>query len=254
MILKTSLHIHTSEDKRDGHMICYDVYRLIDEAKNRGFRVLGFTPHQKFVFKEEFADYARKKGILLIPGIERNIGHRFLGGHIVILNCDRSAEKVKNFKQLRAYKKEHPEVFVISPHPTHSRMFSIGSRNLRKYIELFDAVEHSWLYSIKKNSNRKAVAIAEENRKPVLATADVHVLSKLDTDYALIEAEDFTADAVFSAIRQGRFENVTYPKSFLALVFYFISLYSRYIVKYIEKKLLGLMPRELAAVELNNKD
>ena len=131
MILKTSLHIHTSEDKKDGHMISYNIYELIDEAHKKGFQVLGFTPHQKFVFKQEHADYAQQKGILLIPGVERRLG-RIAGNHVIILNCDKSAEKVRNLKQLARYKIDHPEVFVLCPHPTYNRMVSIGVRNLRR--------------------------------------------------------------------------------------------------------------------------
>ena len=46
-------------------MVTNMVTRVFVE-KRKGFDVLGFTPHQKFVFKEEFARYANEKGILLI--------------------------------------------------------------------------------------------------------------------------------------------------------------------------------------------
>jgi predicted metal-dependent phosphoesterase TrpH len=245
MLLKTSLHIHTSEDKKDGHMIGYDAYRLIDEAEKSGFDVLGFTPHQKFVFKPEFAEYAKKKGILLIPGVERSFG-RVLNKHVIILNCDKSIEKVKNFKQLIKYKKEHPEIFVLAPHPTYNRLLSVGARNLEKYIGLFDAIEYSWLYSKRMNSNKRAEKIALAHNKPMVSTADVHVLKKLDTDYALIEADGFTAESVFRAIKEQRFENITAPKKFADIAAYLIATNIKYVVKYIEKKMLGLDERELA--------
>lgn len=237
MRLKISLHIHTSEDRKDGHMITYDAYQLIDEAARCGFDVLGYTPHQKFVFKEEFAIYAKSKGILLIPGIERGLG-RFHNRHVIILNCDKTAEKVKNFKQLIQYKKDHPQVFVFAPHPTFTRLLSVGVRNLRKYISVFDGIEYSWLYSKKLNPNRKAEAIALEYNKPMISTSDVHFLKKLDTDFAYINARSFTPEGVFEAIREGEFENVTEPKKIYDLAIYLMATNIRYVLKLFEVKVL----------------
>lgn len=243
MRLKASLHIHTSEDKKDGHIINYNVYNLIDEAEKFGFNVLGFTPHKKFVFREEFAVYAKSKGILLIPGVERGLG-RFLNQHVIILNCDQTVEKIKTLKQLAKYKSEHPEIFILAPHPTYSRFISIGARKLKKYIDLFDAVEYSYAYSKKLNfHNKKARAIAARFKKPFIATADVHVLKKLNTDFALIETEELTIESVFRAIERGQFENVTAPKSFASLINY----YANFLVKCITVKILGL---EIKTLEL----
>jgi hypothetical protein len=228
MQLKASLHIHTSEDKRDGHMIDYSIYQLIDEAKKKGFRVLGFTPHQKFVFKPEFAAYAAQQGILLIPGVERNLG-RFLFKHVIVLNCDRSIEKVNNLKQLRRYKAEHPEIFILAPHPTFSRLVSLGARQLKNNIDLFDAIEYSWFYSPAMNNNRRAKMIADEFGKPMIATSDVHVLKRLNSDYAFIDAEEFTAESVLKAIAGNRFENITAPKQFGDLMKYVAVTLGKYI-------------------------
>lgn len=245
MRLKASLHIHTSEDKKDGHIINYNVYNLIDEAEKCGFNVLGFTPHKKFVFREEFAVYAKNKGILLIPGVERGLG-RFLNRHVIILNCDQTVEKIKTLKQLAKYKSEHPEIFVLAPHPTYSRLISIGARNLKKYINLFDAIEHSGAYSKKMNfHNQKAKAIAARFKKPIISTADVHILKKLNTDFAIIEAENLSAASVFQAIKYGRFENITAPKSLFSLIKYYFNFLANYIVKYLTVKILGLRLKRL---------
>lgn len=251
MQLKASLHIHTSEDKKDGHLINYNVYNLIDEAQKLGFNVLGFTPHKKFVFKQEFADYARKKGILLIPGVERGLG-RFFNKHVIILNCDKTIEKVKTLRELLKYKKEHPEIFILAPHPTYNRLISIGARSLKKYINLFDAIEHSCACSKKMNyHNKKAEAIAARFQKPIIATADVHFLKKLNTDYAIIEAVDLTAESVLQAIKYGKFKNVTAPKNSFELINYYANFLMKYVGKYIAIKILGLRIKkmELEAVE-----
>jgi len=251
MQYKASLHIHTSEDKKDGHLINYNVYNLIDEAEKNGFKVLGFTPHKKFVFREEFAEYAKKKGILLIPGVERGLG-RFLNRHVVILNCDKTIEKVKTLKELHKYKREHPEIFILAPHPTYNRLISIGAGKLKKYIDLFDAIEHSAAYSKKMNgNNKKAELIAARFQKPIIATADVHFLKKLNTDFAIIEAVDLTAGSVLQAIKYGKFKNVTVPQTCFGLIKYYLNFLTKYSIKFITIKILGLRAKrlELEAVE-----
>jgi len=218
---------------------------LIDEAKKNGFNVLGFTPHEKFVFKEEFAEYAKKKGILLIPGVERGLG-RFFNKHVVILNCDKTIEKVNTLKQLLKYKDEHQEIFILAPHPTYNRLISIGARKLKKYINLFDAIEHSCAYAKKLNfHNKKAGVIAANFKKPIIATADVHILKKLNTDFAIIEAAELTIESVFQAIKYGKFENVTAPQGLFELIKYYISFLTKYIIKYITVKILGLQRKKL---------
>lgn len=251
MQLKISLHIHTKEDKKDGHMISYNVFQLIDEAEKCGFDVLGYTPHQKFVCRPEYVEYAKSKGILLIPGVERGLG-RFHNKHVIILNCDKSAEKVKNFRQLAKYKQENPHVFVLAPHPTFSRLLSMGVRNLRKHINLFDAIEYSWLYSQKLNPNRRAEAIALEFNKPMISTSDVHVLKKLDMDFSLIEAQSFTAEGVFTAIKEKRIENVTEPKRIFDLAVYLLRTNFRYVFKLFEVKVLRLAKTQAGETEIDN--
>jgi predicted metal-dependent phosphoesterase TrpH len=248
MQLKVSLHIHTNEDKKDGHMIDYNIYQLIDESKKKGFDVLGFTPHQKFVFKEEFAKYAKTKGILLIPGIERSLG-RVFNNHVIILNCDKTIEKVRNFKQLIKYKKDHPKIFVLAPDPTFSRLVSIGRRNLKKYIDIFDAVEYSWLYSKSINANNKAGVIASQHKKPMISTADVHVLKKLDMDYAIIDADFLNIDSVLNSIKQGRFVNITEPKKLLHIISHVSAVVAKYIARYVEVNILGLKIKKLEVVK-----
>ncbi len=245
MQLKASLHIHTSEDKKDGHMINYSIYDLIDEAEKNGFKVLGFTPHNKFVFKQKFAEYAKNKGILLIPGVELSLGHVF-SKHVVILNCNKNIEKIKSLKQLLEYKKNHPEIFILAPHPTYNRFISVGARNLKKYIDLFDAIEYSCSYSQKMNrNNKKAGSIAASFQKPIISTGDVHVLKKLNTDFCIIEATDCTAESVLQAIKYGKFKNITAPKTFFGLIASYINFSSKYISKYITVKILHTSDKKL---------
>lgn len=223
MELKSSLHIHTAEDRFDGVIIKYNIYRLIDKAQKLGFKVLALTCHKKFVYKKEYGDYARREGILLIPGVELAIT-KFIFFHsdIVVLNCGKDAEQVKTFEQLREYKKNNPRIFVIAPHPLFDFKNSIGRNKLIEYIDIFDAVEHSWFYSDLINFNKKAKRIAEKYNKPFIATSDAHTLNYFNVDYAVISADELTVENVFKSIRQKKFKNITRPKNIFKLIFHII--------------------------------
>jgi len=223
MKLKASLHIHTAEDQIDGYIIKYNIYQLIDKASQLGFKVLAVTCHRKFVYRKEYGDYAKDKGILLISGIELSMSKfMFWRNDLIVLNCDKNIEQVKTFKQLADYKKRHPEIFIIAAHPNFGQRQSMGIKKLIKYIDLFDAIEHCWFYSSKINFNRRVEKIAKNFFKPFIATADAHVLTYFNTDYAIIDAEELTPQSIFTAIKQNKFINITKPKKLLELILYII--------------------------------
>lgn len=219
MKYKASLHLHTKEDSEDGSIIKYSIYDLIDEAARLNFKILALTGHKTFLFKSEYGKYAQEKGILLIPGIEAEIKSR----HCLILNCDQSTEKIKSIDDLIAYKRSHPECFVIAPHPNYKSK-SLGLGLLEKNPEVFDAIEHSWFYSRKANPNIATANLAKKIKKPLIATADLHRLEYLDSNYAVVDCDNLDVSSVFEAIRQGRFENVSQPQSGLGMIIYFWSL------------------------------
>ena len=66
-MLKADLHIHTKEDPHDN--IGYSAKQLIDHAAKLNFDVISITNHDTSSYTEELAEYAKLKGILLIPGI-----------------------------------------------------------------------------------------------------------------------------------------------------------------------------------------
>lgn len=219
MKYKASLHLHTKEDHEDGSIIKYSIYDLIDEAKRLDFKILALTGHKTFIFKPEYGEYAREMGILLIPGIEAEIK----GRHCLILNCEQSTEQIKTIDDLIAYKRSHSECFIIAPHPNH-KIKSLGLALVEKYLEAFDAIEHSWFYSQKANFNVAAADLARKIKKPLIATADLHRLEYLDSSYAVIDCDGLDAFSVFDAIRRGKFENFSQPQSGLSMVIYFWSL------------------------------
>lgn len=221
MKYKASLHLHTNNDLEDSSIIKYSIYDLIDEAQRLGFKVLALTTHKKFVFKTEFSEYAKNKGILLITGIEAEID----GWHCLILNCDQTVEQLKTINDLIVYKKNHPNCFVIAPHPNYKSK-SIGLKLLEKYQEVFDAIEYSWFYSSKFNLNAATAILAKKINKPMIATSDLHRLEYLNVSYAIIYSERLEITAIFQAIRENKFENVSQPQPLWKLISFFMIMLS----------------------------
>jgi predicted metal-dependent phosphoesterase TrpH len=208
---KINLHFHTGDDTKD--CIQYTTQEAIDYAVSLGYSALAITCHRTVEWTEEYAGYARGRGLLLISGIELEVadetGRR---SDVLVLNCDISAEAIDTFTDLRTYKEKHPKVFVVAPHPFFYGNFSL-QENLITHIDIFDAIEHSWFYTQNFNRNQRAEEIAKQFNKPFIATSDAHWLSALQSDYARLTDTVTTPEEVFSAIRHKRFQNVTQPKS-----------------------------------------
>ncbi len=207
MTLKTNLHFHTSDDPED-RIIKYGFYEGIDKASELQFGALAITCHNKYIDSKEYEDYAASKNVLLIPGIEKTIE----GRHVVILNASKAIEKVKTFNELRGYKKQNPDTFVMAPHP-YFYIFSLNGK-LAKNIDLFDAIEYSWFYSKILNPNIQGQITAEKYNLPFIATSDTHNLDFINSSFAFIETEEKTIPALFAAIRKKKIKNENPPKKF----------------------------------------
>ena len=201
--LKINFHLHTGQDPIDA--VKHSEYQLIDEAARLGYEVLSITCHNALIFSDDLKEYAHKKGILLIPGIEKSIHRK----HVLIINATIEAQKIQNFEDLREYRKKHPGCLTIAAHPYYPGPISL-QENLEKNIDLFDAVEYSWYHSKRFNGpNKKAVKMAEKHGKPVLGTADNHILKYVNHTYSLIESEKNT-EAIFKAIKANKIEIVSH--------------------------------------------
>lgn len=219
------MHIHTFEDRVEGHLIKYNIYELIDWAEQLGFKVLGLTCHKKVVYREAYIKYAASKGILLLLGVELSMKKKIKRNDLIILNINPAetalVEKINSFEKLAEYKKEHLEIFILAPHPLATRLFSMGKKKLVKNIELFDSVEHCWFYSKRfVNSNKKTRKITDKFHKPLIATSDAHYLNYFNTDYILVESDKLDPASFFAAIKRGSFINVTSPKKIYQLFWF----------------------------------
>jgi len=229
MILKTNLHFHTSLDEKH---LNHNIYQGIDYAKEQNFGVLAYTPHRKFLFEQEFSNYAESKGILLIPGIEIEIERK----EIVVLNCDKEIENIKKFEDLLNYKKGNPNILILAPHP-----YVFNSKSLRsdflKNIDLFDAVEMTVFSNIIFNFNKRAETIARKYGKPFIATSDTHFLKDINRGYTLINVREKTIEAVLDAVKKGDFQNKMNSMSPFTMIIYITKNILLYVIKNILNKL-----------------
>ena len=227
-MLKADFHIHSNEDRRD--LIAYSAKEFIDAAAKKKFDVLALTNHDVFTYSRKLSAYAAKKGILLIPGIESTIE----GKHVVILNPKRDVESVRTFEDLRKYRKKHPEIFVIAPHPyyPHVKKYSLLS-DLLKNIDLFDGIEYCHYYTrIFNRFNFMACKVAAVHGKPIVGTSDSHHLFQIDKTYSLIEAEK-NVGSVISALRNNRIKIVSIPLSIFAYSKAIFFILSKHFIKQI---------------------
>jgi predicted metal-dependent phosphoesterase TrpH len=202
-MLKAELHTHIHGDPID-KFIKYSGFDLIDNAKEKGYDVLAFTCHNKFFWNEEVNEYAKSKGIVLIPGIEKDIE----GKHTLIYNPPKEVEDVHNFEQLYDLKKKFPEIVIVAAHPHHFDPTCHGN-NIIKYFDLFDAWEYNFFWTKGINPNNRTVKKSRKYRKPLIGNSDVHDLKYFGSTYSLIDSEK-NVNSILSAIKNG---NVTVKSS-----------------------------------------
>ncbi len=212
-MLKIDLHTHCNEDPVDT-WIKHSPKELIDHASNLGFDVISITCHNKIVYSENLQEYANEKGILLVPGAERDIE----GRHVLLYNfTQEEIDQINNFEDLRRIKKEHhmviaPHPFYIYLNPLRPRQISLFSK-LEKNIDLFDGIEFCHLYTKRVNkSNKKAELIAKKYNLPLVAGSDMHFLSHMGSNFSFVDAEK-NPDSIFKAIKKKNIAIYSRPRA-----------------------------------------
>jgi predicted metal-dependent phosphoesterase TrpH len=204
--LKTELHTHTIDDPKDGkRIVVHSAHQLIDKAAEQGFQVLSITNHNQLLFTSALEQYARERGILLIPGVEATLE----GKHVLLynfLNYDGSWSSPEI-----ASKHKGPDQLVIAPHPFFPHPTALGKR-MNRWCDLFDAIEYNHFYLSWLNFNRRAQELAQQLNLPLVGNSDVHWMFQLGRTYSLVYAEHNTG-SVLNAIKQGHVRLVTKPVS-----------------------------------------
>ena len=203
-VLKAELHTHTADDPHDA--IPYSGPQLIDRAAELGYQVLAITLHDRQYDARRLAGYARERGVVLIPGVERTIS----GKHVLLLNFPPAADRVRSFDEVRRLKRQSNGI-VVAPHPFFPTSACLRGV-LNQHADLFDAVEINAFYTRRVDFNARAVQWSETHGVPLVGNGDVHRLVQLGTTYSLIDAEP-EADAVIEAVRERRVRVETAPIS-----------------------------------------
>jgi predicted metal-dependent phosphoesterase TrpH len=197
--IKIDLHIHTLDDPKD--IIDYSAHQLLERARSLGFGVLAITLHDAVFDRAEVFDDARRMGILLIPAAEM----RLEGADVIILNVDpKDVSDLKTFSDLRALRaRKGDAIFTFAPHPFYVLGGSIGKR-LIDDIDCFDAIELCHFHTAFLNLNRRAIAVAREFDKPLIATSDAHRLHAFGRHYTSIpRPAELTIENVLRVLRSG---------------------------------------------------
>ena len=214
-MLKVELHTHTADDPLDA--IPHTTTDLIDRAAELGFQALAITLHDRQLDVGNLSEYARQRGLVLIPGIERTIQ----GKHVLLINFPPAAERVDTFEDVAALK-ARADGLVIAPHPFFPLGYCLGGL-MDRHASLFDAVEFNHFYTPTINFNRAAVRWARAHRTPLVGNSDVHDLAQLGKTYSLVDATP-TPAAICAAIREGRVEVRSRPLSLLPAAALFASM------------------------------
>ena len=215
-MLKTEFHLHTADDPID--TIPHTTLDAIDRTAALGYQALAITLHDRQLpLDDHLIGYARERGIVLIPGVERTLS----GKHVLLLNFPEEAESLRNFDELRRLKAKSNGV-VVAPHPFYPARCCLR-RLMDTYADFIDVVEFNYFYTRTVDFNRPALRWASKHGRPVLANADVHRLSQLGRTFSLVEADPDVA-AICDALRRGRIEIRTAPLSHVEAATYLASL------------------------------
>ena len=202
MPLKIELHAHTDQDPED--RIPYSTRDLIDRAADLGYQAIAVTLHDRYFDPSPHLAYARERRVLLLSGIECTISRR----HVLLVNFGPECAAVRTFDDV-ARLKARSRGLVVAPHPFYPTTSAMGG-DLDTRAALVDAIEINAMYTRQIDFNRRAVAWARANGKPLVGNSDVHRLEQMGTTYSLVDA-DPDPDAICDAIRCGRVEVRTEP-------------------------------------------
>jgi len=186
--------------------ILHSATDLVDRATDLGFQALAITLHDAQLNDRRVFDYARDRGIILVPGIERTIE----GRHVLLLNFpSAAAESTRTFEDLARLKARHGGGLVIAPHPFFPDRSCLRSR-LAAHADLFDAVEWSYFWTRGIDFNERAERWARQHGKALVGNSDLHDLRQFGRTFSLVDAAA-DPEAICDAIRAGRVSVQTSP-------------------------------------------
>ncbi len=208
MELKLQLHLHTTESKgtRIPREAVITPKNAIDIIKKNNINVVAITDHNSTTAYPKIKEYAKKKEILVLNGIEVNTSD----GHLIGLGVDEGIEKKLNRNMSALEVSDVIRSFggeVYIPHPFDVRKEGLGVKieELKGIVEVFNSM------NIFGFEDKFADIVASKLNLPKAVGADAHTPGMIDSGITVIDSE-LDETSILKTLRKGktRFENCRY--------------------------------------------
>jgi len=208
MELRAQLHMHTTESKGARiEMECnVSPKKAIDILKKKNIRVAAITDHDNTRAYPKVKDYAEKRGIILINGIEATTKEGELIGLNLEPGIEEELKKGIDLLEARDIILSHGGEILI-PHPFDMRGRGVGERikDIKGIVEVFNPG------NVLGFEDKFARIVAEKLGLPMVASSDAHWPEMIDRGVTVVDSEP-DINSVFDSIKKGkvRFENCKY--------------------------------------------
>ncbi len=164
---------------------------MVRHAKSIGLGAIAITDHNKIEGALEAKKYARKYGVVVIPGEEVST----YSGHMLALGVEELIQPGMTVEE--TIDKIHDlGGITIGDHP-----FDIHNDGIREKAKLTDAIEIFNAINMDRITNRRAKKFAAIHKKPQVAGSDAHCVEMLGHGINEIDAND--VDGILSSIKKG---------------------------------------------------
>ncbi len=190
------LHTHTNYSKGTKVPVegLHTPEEMVRHAKKIGLGAIAITDHDNIKGALEAKKYAKKYGIVVIPGEEVTT----YSGHMLAIGIDEHVQPGMSVEE--SIDKVHGlGGIAIGDHP-----FDIKNDGIRELARLTDAVEVFNAINMERLTNRRAKKFALLHKKPQVAGSDAHCIEMLGHGINEIDAD--TEDEILSAIKKGNVE------------------------------------------------
>ncbi len=194
-MLSVELHTHSelSHDGRD------PVDLLLEQASAVGLDALAVTDHDEIDASIEAAGKASDYGLVGIVGMEVTCA----AGHVLAFGIDDLVPSGLGFDETLAAIHDQGGIAVV-PHPFQKTRHGVAAHISDEQLASADAIEvyNSRLFTGR--SNRQAEKFAVRNGLPMTAGSDAHISEMVGQAVTEVGADDRSAEAILSAIAEGR--------------------------------------------------
>ena len=195
VVLSVELHTHSalSHDGRDS------VELLLEQAAAVGLDALAVTDHDEIDASIEAAELAPDYGLVGIVGMEVTCA----AGHVLAFGIDEVIEPGLGFDETLDRIRDQGGIAVI-PHPFQKSRHGVAAHISDEQLASADAIEvyNSRLFTGR--SNRQAEKFAIRRNLPMTAGSDAHISEMVGQAVTEVGADERSADAILSAIGDGR--------------------------------------------------